>query len=81
MSARAGCSGFQATLFDHGIVDVPDQLLRANGRAFLRALALPPASLQRIESALAIIDEIDRELVPLERELPRLARRQVGCQA
>src|SRR5206468_1618294 len=48
----------QATLFHHGIVDVPDQLLRANGRAFLHALTLPPASLQRVEVALAIIDEI-----------------------
>jgi hypothetical protein len=28
----------QATLFHHGIVNVPDQLLRANGRAFLRTL-------------------------------------------
>ena len=71
----------QATLFHHGIVNVPDQLLRANGRAFLRTLALPPASLQRIEVALAIIDEIDRQLMPLERELARLARRQAGCQA
>jgi transposase len=71
----------QATMFHHGIVDVPDQLLRANGRAFLHALVLPPASLQRIEVALAIIDEIDRQLVALERELARLARRQAGCQA
>src|SRR4051812_24465389 len=52
----------QATLFHHGIVNVPDQLLRANGRAFLRTLALPPASLQRIEVALAIIDELERNL-------------------
>ena len=36
--------------------NVRDLLLRANGRAFLRTLALPPASLQRIEIALAIID-------------------------
>ena len=71
----------QATLFHHGIVNVPDQLLRANGRAFLHTLTLPPASLQRIEIALAIIDELDRQLVPLERELARLARRQAGCQA
>jgi transposase len=71
----------QATLFHHGIVNVPDQLLRANGRAFLRTLVLPPASLQRIEVALAIIDELDRQLVVLERELARLARRQIGCQA
>src|SRR3982751_4197665 len=71
----------QATLFHHGIVNVPDQLLRANGRAFLNTVALPPASLQRIMVALAIIDEIDRQLVALERELTRLARHQAGCQA
>src|SRR4051794_28775529 len=71
----------QATLFHHGIVDVPDQLLRANGRAFLRELVLPSAALQRIEVALAIIDELDRQLVVLERDLARLARRQIGCQA
>jgi transposase len=47
----------------------------------LRTLVLPPASLQRIEVALAIIDEVDRQLVVLERELVRLARRQIGCQA
>jgi len=56
-------------------------LLRANGRAFLRELVLPPAALQRIEVALAIIDELDRQLVVLERDLARLARHQIGCQA
>ena len=71
----------QATLFHHGIVNVPDQLLRANGRAFLHTLALPPASLQRIEVALASIDELERQLIPLEREIARLARHQAGCQA
>jgi len=71
----------QATLFHHGIVNVPDQLLRANGRAFLHTLALPPASMQRIEIALAIIDELERQLIPLEREIARLARHQTGCQA
>jgi transposase len=34
-----------------------------------------------VDVALAIIDEIDRQLVPLERELAALARRQAGCQA
>src|SRR4051795_2423394 len=70
----------QATLFHHGIVNVPDQLLRANGRAFLRELVLPPAALKRVEIALSIIDELDRQLVVLERDLARLARRQIGCQ-
>src|SRR3954453_12676111 len=71
----------QATLFHHGIANGPDQLLRANGRAFLRTLELPPAAGERIEIALAIIDEIDRQLIGLEREIGRLARRQPGCQA
>src|SRR4051812_23937623 len=60
----------QATLFHHGIVNVPDQLLRANGRAFLGTLALAPASLQRIEIALAIIDELERQLIPLSARSP-----------
>src|SRR3954463_9330671 len=59
----------QATLFHHGIANVPDQLLRTNGRAFLRTLELPPAAGERIEIALAIIDEIDRQLIGLEREM------------
>src|SRR3954466_14071602 len=80
-SARAGCSGSRRRCLTTAFVNVPDQLLRANGRAFLRTLALPPAALQRIEIALAIIDEIDRQLVGLERELAALARRQAGCQA
>ena len=71
----------RATLFHHGIAPAPEQLLRAEGRAFLRELVLPPAATQRIDVALAIIDEIDRQLVPLERELAALARRQAGCQA
>src|SRR3954467_7457873 len=71
----------QATLFHHGIANVPDQLLRANGRAFLRTLELPPAAAERIEIALAIIDKIDRHAIAIERELARLARHQPGCQA
>jgi transposase len=66
----------RATLFEHGVAAAPEQLLRAEGRAFLRALALPPAAAQRIDVALAIIDEIDRQLIPLERERAALARRQ-----
>jgi Transposase len=46
----------QATLFDHGIGGVPDQLLRTRGRAFLSELELPDAARERIEVALAMID-------------------------
>ena len=64
----------QATLFHHSMVDVPDQRLRANGRAVLRSLALPRASLQRIEVALAIIDKIDRQLVAARAGKPPTSR-------
>jgi hypothetical protein len=47
----------------------------------LHALTLPPAATQRIDIALAIIDEIARQLIPLERELAVPAPRQAACQA
>src|SRR4051794_2910837 len=46
----------RAALFDHGVAPAPAQLLRAEGRAFLRTLTRPPAARQRIDVALAIID-------------------------
>jgi transposase len=69
----------QATLFHHGIGGVPDQLLRARGRAFLAGLELPDAARERIEVALEMIDALDRQLAPLERDIRALARRQAGC--
>jgi transposase len=68
----------QATLFHHGIGGVPDQLLRARGREFLAGLELPrrPRSGSRW---LAMIDALDRQLAPLERDIRALARRQAGC--
>ena len=71
----------QATLFHHGIGGVPDRLLSSGGREFLERLALPAADRQRIEVALAIVDALDRQLAPVERELRALARRQPGCRA
>jgi transposase len=69
----------QATLFHHGIGGVPDQLLRVRGRAFLAGLELPEAARERIEVALEMIDALDRQLAPLERDIRALARRQAGC--
>jgi transposase len=73
----------RSSLFHHGI---PASALRVElrspqGRQALAALALPPAARERIEVALALIDAIDAQLVPLERKLRRLARKQPGCQA
>ena len=71
----------QATLFHHGIPGTPEKLRTGDGRAFLERLALPPDARERIQTALARVDAIDAQLAPLERELPRLARRQTGCKA
>ncbi|MGH3093356.1 MAG: IS110 family transposase [Gaiellaceae bacterium] len=72
-----------ATLFHHGVpaTGLPRRLLSPAGRSLLAQLALPPAARERIETALAIVDAIDAQLAPLERELQRLARRQKGCRA
>ena len=59
----------QATLFHHGIGDVPAELHSGAGREFLDALELPADARERIEIALAMIDSLDDQLRPLESEL------------
>jgi transposase len=71
----------QATLFHHGVSGTPERLRTSDGRAFLEALRLPADARERIEIALAMIDAIDAQITPLERELRQLARRQTGCRA
>jgi transposase len=71
----------QATLFHHGVSGTPERLRTADGRAFLERLALAADARERIEIALRMVDAIDAEIVPLERELRQLARRQTGCRA
>ena len=71
----------QATLFHHGVHGAPDKLRSGAGRAFLAALELPDDARERIEIALAMIDAIEAQIAPLERDLRRLARRQTGCKA
>jgi transposase len=71
----------QATLFHHGVAGTPEKLRSGAGRAFLARLELPEDARERIEIALAIVDAIDAQIAPLERELRQLARRQVGCKA
>jgi transposase len=71
----------QATLFHHGISGTPDKLRTRAGRTFLDGLELPDDARERIEIALAMVDAIDAQIAPLERELRQLARRQTGCRA
>jgi transposase len=69
----------RATLFHHGVSGTPEKLRTGAGRAFLEALELPDDARERIEIALAMVDAIDAQIAPLERELRALARRQTGC--
>ena len=73
----------RATLFQYGVPagEVPARLLGREGRAYLERLELPAAASERVRVALALIDALDTQLAPLERELRRLARRQPGCRA
>jgi transposase len=71
----------QATLFHHGVSGTPDKLRPRAGRAFLDRLQLPEDARERIEIALAMVEAIDAQIAPLERELRQLARRRTGCRA
>jgi transposase len=70
----------QAQLYHHG-VPRRRQLLVGERRAWLEALELPDAARRQIQVALAMIDAVDQQLGPLDRELRALARRQPGCRA
>ena len=71
----------QATLFHHGITGTPEKLRTRAGREFLAGLDVPNDARERITIALAMVDAIDAQIAPLERELRQLARRQTGCRA
>src|SRR3954454_12463397 len=63
------------------VAGTPEKLRTRAGRAFLDGLELPADAHERIEIALAMVDAIDAQIAPLERELRQLARRQSGCKA
>lgn len=70
----------QAQLYHHGIPRRRGLLVRER-RDWLERLELPDAARRQIEVALAMIDAVDAQLRPLDRELRELARRQPGCRA
>ena len=70
----------QAQLFHHGVPKSVGLLAPAR-REQLTALALPDSARTLIQTALALIDQINEQLCPLERELRSFARRQPGCLA
>jgi transposase len=69
----------QATLYHH---DCPQrrQLMVGDGREWLAGQPLPVAAREQVTVAIAMIDALDQQMAPLEKEL-RFARRQAGCKA
>jgi transposase len=70
----------QAQLFQQGVP--AGQRLRSQvGRAALARVELSPAGRELVVLGLRMIDALDRELAPLDRELHAFARRQHGCRS
>jgi transposase len=70
----------QASLYHHGCPQ-RRQLMTGEGREWLAAQPLPAAAREQITVATLMIDALDRQLAPLDKELRAYARRQVGCKA
>jgi transposase len=70
----------QAVLYHHGCPQ-RRSLMTAEGRAWLESQPLPAAAREQVTVALALIDALERQIAPLDRELRADARRQAGCRA
>jgi transposase len=70
----------QAVLYHHGFPQRRDLMTR-DGRAWLQTRALPATAREQVTVAVAMIDALDIQLAPLDRELRAYARRQAGCRA
>ncbi len=70
----------QATLYHHGCPQ-RRQLMTGEGREWLASQPLPAAAREQITVALAMIDAVDRQMAPLDKELRAYARCQAGCKA
>ena len=70
----------QATLYHHGCPQ-RRQLMVGDGREWLAAQPLPATAREQVTVALAMIDALDAQIAPLDKELRAYARRQAGCKA
>jgi transposase len=70
----------QAVLYHHG---APQRrsLMAGDGREWLASQPLPKTAREQVTVALQMIDALQRQIAPLERELRAYARRQAGCKA
>src|ERR1039458_9993919 len=70
----------QAVLYHHGLAKRAG-LLTGSNRAWVEQLGLTGAARGQITVALAMIDAVEVQVVPLERELRSYSHRQAGCKA
>jgi transposase len=70
----------QAVLYHHGCPP-RRSLLIGDGRDWLAAQPLPAAAREQVTVALGMIDALEAQIAPLDRELRAYARRQAGCRA
>ena len=70
----------QAVLYHHGCPQ-RRQLMAGDGREWLVAQPLPETAREQVRVALAMIDALDLQMRPIEKQLRAYARRQAGCKA
>jgi transposase len=70
----------QATLYHHGCAR-RRSLIVGDGREWLAAQPLPVGAREQVTVALAVIDALEAQIAPLDRELRAYAGRQAGCKA
>ena len=70
----------QAVLYHHGCAQRRG-LMVGDGREWLAGQPLPETAREQITVALAMIDALDVQIAPIDRELRAYARAQTGCKA
>jgi transposase len=70
----------QATLYHHGCPQ-RRSLMTGDGREWLAAQPLPATAREQVTVALAMIDGIETQIAPIDKELRAYAHRQAGCKA
>jgi transposase len=70
----------QAVLYHPGC-PARRSLMVGDGREWLAAQPLPETAREQVTIAIAVIDALERQMAPLDKELRAYARRQPGCKA
>ena len=55
--------------------------MTSEGREWLRAQPLPEVAREQVRVATSVVDELEAQIAPLDKELKGYAQRQAGCKA